>query len=244
MRLVIDAGNTTIGVGLFANDKLVKSISVRKELCESLSTFFKENKEQIDDIVYSSVTPHMDDKLLLDIKKNSSCRILLVNQKLKFGFDFKQYENIQIGADLLADLEAGIHKYETPMLICDLGTASKILCIDKDGKFSSCAIIPGMELSGKSLMKNAELLPEIGLNVPKSALGKNTVEAMNIGIVLGHAYLISGLASRFEKELGYKCRKILTGGTGTLLQEELAKDGFIYDANLCLEGLNIIGNMN
>lgn len=244
MRLVIDAGNTTIGVGLFANNQLVKSFSVRKEEYQKLSLLLKEDKEKIDDIVYSSVTPLLDEVAIKDIQKNFSCRLLIVSQKLKYSFDFKQYENIQIGADLLADLEAGSSKYKAPILICDLGTASKILCIDKDGKFSSCAIIPGMELSGKSLMKNAELLPEIGLNVPKSALGKNTVQAMNIGIVLGHACLISGLVARFEKELGYKCQKILTGGTGTLLQDELAKDGFIYDANLCLEGLNIIGNMN
>ena len=244
MRLVIDAGNTTLGIGLFDNDKLVKTFSIRKQLYQQLSTMLKGDKEKIDDVVYSSVTPQIDEEVIADIKKQLSCRLLLVTQDLKYSFDFEEYKHMQIGADLLADMEAGLHRHEKPMLICDLGTASKILCIDKEGKFSCCAIIPGMELSGKSLMNNAELLPEIGLNVPKSALGRNTVEAMNIGIVLGHACLISGLAARFEKELGYKCHKILTGGTGTLLQDELSKEGFIYDANLCLEGLNIIGNNN
>lgn len=244
MRLVIDAGNTTLGIGLFDNDLLIKSFSVRKEKYQEISKMLKNNKNDINDIVYSSVTPLIDEAVIKDIKKVFSSRLLIVNQELKYSFNFEEYKNMQIGADLLADMEGAINRHELPMLICDLGTASKILCLDRDGKFSSCAIIPGMELSAKSLMNNAELLPEIGLNVPKSALGRNTIEAMNVGIVLGHAYLIKGLTERFEQELGYKCHKILTGGTGTLLQEELSKEGFIYDPNLCLEGLNIIGNNN
>ena len=116
------------------------------------------------------------------------------------------------------------------------GTASKLLLIDKSGAFSSALIIPGLSLSAASLSYKASLLPTVALDVPKSVLAKNTIDAMNAGIIYGHAEMINGLVNRIEKEIGYPCKHILTGGSSFLIKDVL-KDDFIYHKDLVLDGL-------
>ena len=134
-------------------------------------------------------------------------------------------------------------KYDYPCIIADLGTASKILLLDKSGTFCSCLIMPGLTLSAESLSNKAALLPEVSLIAPKSILAKNTLSSMNAGITYGHADMILGLINRIEKEIGYPCKHILTGG-GAIYVKEILGDSFIYDKNLNLDGLNIIVNKN
>ena len=116
--------------------------------------------------------------------------------------------------------------------------------------------MPGLTLSALSLSNKAALLPEVSLIAPKTVIAKNTLSAMNAGIVyghadmisglinrLGHADMISGLINRLENEIGYPCKHILTGG-GAVYVKEILGDSFIYDRNLNLDGLNIIINKN
>ena len=103
--------------------------------------------------------------------------------------------------------------------------------------------MPGLTLSAESLSNKAALLPEVSLIAPSSIMAKNTLGAMNAGIVYGHADMIKGLIARYEKELGYPCKHILTGG-GAVYVKDILKDDFIYDQNLNLDGLNIIVNKN
>ena len=150
---------------------------------------------------------------------------------------------LEIGNDLIADLVGAKEKYGYPCIIADLGTASKILLLDKTGTFISCLIMPGLTLSAESLSNKAALLPEVSLIAPKSVIVKNTLGAMNAGIVYGHADMILGLINRLEKEIGYPCKHVLTGGGATYIKE-IVKDNFIYDKDLNLDGLNIIINKN
>ena len=103
--------------------------------------------------------------------------------------------------------------------------------------------MPGLTLSAESLSNKAALLPEVSLIAPKSIMAKNTLSAMNAGIVYGHADMITGLIKRYESELGYTCKHILTGG-GAVYVKEIMQNDFVYDQNLNLEGLNIIINKN
>ena len=145
----------------------------------------------------------------------------------------------EVGGDLLADLEGAYKLYGYPTLIADLGTATKILSLNDKGEFTTCLIIPGMDISASLLSNKAALLPDIELKVPTSALAHNTVEAMNAGVILGHAEMLTGLFKRIEKEIGYPCKHILTGGSAIYLKG-LLKDTFIYDGDLCVNGLKHI----
>jgi type III pantothenate kinase len=172
-----------------------------------------------------------------------NAKMILIGKGTKTGIALKVDNPNEIGNDLIADLVGAKEKYGYPALVVDLGTASKILLLDKDGYFASALIMPGLKLSIQSLVQKASLLPAISLEIPESILAKNTVEAMNAGVVFGHIDMILGLIKRIESEIGYECKHILTGGYSLPLIE-LLKNHFIYDMNLNLDGLNIIIDKN
>ena len=103
--------------------------------------------------------------------------------------------------------------------------------------------MPGLSLSASSLTNKAALLPEISFRNPKTVLAKNTVDAINAGVLYGHADMIDGLIDRFEKEIGYKCTHILTGG-GSIYIKDILKNHYEHDPDICLEGLNEIIRRN
>jgi len=252
MNICIDVGNSTIGIGVFENNNLIDRMVVNTDPHFTEDEFYQlfkkpfafiKDKKNVDNIIFSSVVPQVNLPLLNALKKLTSVEPLLIGPGTKTGLLIKVDNPLEIGNDLIADLVSAKEKYGYPSLIADLGTASKILLIDKNGAFSSCLIMPGLTLSAQSLSNKAALLPEVSLIAPNTVLAKNTLTAMNAGIVYGHADMILGLINRYEKELGYKCKHILTGG-GAVYVKDILKDDFIYDQNLNLDGLNIIINKN
>jgi len=252
MNICIDVGNSTIGIGVFENNNLIDRMVVNTDPHFTEDEFYQlfkkpfafiKGKKTVDNIIFSSVVPQINLPLLNALKKITNVAPLLIGPGTKTGLLIKVDNPLEIGNDLIADLVSAKEKYNYPSLIADLGTASKILLIDKNGAFSSCLIMPGLTLSAQSLSNKAALLPEVSLIAPNTVLAKNTLTAMNAGIVYGHADMILGLINRYEKELGYKCKHILTGG-GAVYVKDILKDDFIYDQNLNLDGLNIIINKN
>lgn len=253
MNICIDVGNSTIGIGAFKDNKLIERMVVNTDtrftedefyqLFKSCFANFNKGNEKLDNIIFSSVVPQINVSLLSALKKLSDIEPLLIGPGTKTGLSIRVDNPLEIGNDLIADLVAAKEKYGYPCLIADLGTASKILLLDKTGTFVSCLIMPGLTLSAESLSNKAALLPEVSLIAPKSIMAKNTLSAMNAGIVYGHADMITGLIKRYESELGYTCKHILTGG-GAVYVKEIMQNDFVYDQNLNLEGLNIIINKN
>ena len=252
MNICIDVGNSTIGFGAYENDQLIERMVINTDPHFTEDEFYQlfkkpfaylTNNKKIDYIIYSSVVPQINLALLSALKKLSNVEPLLIGPGTKTGLAIKVDNPLEIGNDLIADLVSAKEKYGYPTLIADLGTASKILLLDKTGTFVSCLIMPGLTLSAQSLSNKAALLPEVSLIAPQTIMAKNTLSAMNAGIVYGHAEMILGLINRYEKELGYTCMHILTGG-GAVYVKDILKDNFIYDKNLNLDGLNIIINKN
>ena len=251
MNICIDVGNSTIGIGAFKDNKLIERMVVNTDprltedefyqLFKKPYAFLTKSDNKIDHIIYSSVVPQINVPLLGALKKLTSIEPLLINQDIKTDLSTEVDNPLEIGNDLIADLVGAKEKYGYPCLIADLGTASKILLLDKSGAFTSCLIMPGLTLSAESLSNKAALLPEVSLIAPDSVMAKNTLGAMNAGIVYGHADMVLGLIKRYEKELGYPCMHILTGG-GAVYLKDILKDDFQYDQNLNLDGLNIIIN--
>ena len=253
MNICIDVGNSTIGIGAFVDNQLIERMVVNTDprftedefyhLFKKPFDYLNKNQNILDCIIFSSVVPQVNVPILSALKKLTNLEPLLIAPGTKTGLSIKVDNPLEIGNDLIADLVGAKDKYAYPCIIADLGTASKILLLDKSGTFSSCLIMPGLTLSAESLSNKAALLPEVSLIAPKSVLAKNTLGAMNAGIVYGHADMIVGLVNRMEKELGYTCKHILTGG-GAVYVKDILEDDFIYDQNLNLDGLNIIINKN
>lgn len=253
MNICIDVGNTTVNIGFFKEENLIDRITFNTDFKKTSDQFYSIIKQQIeiknidiknvDNIIYSSVVPAINLALKQAIKEIFNKDIMLISPGLKTGLIINVDNPNEIGNDLIADLVGAKEKYGAPSIICDLGTASKVLLLDKNNKFLSCLITPGITLSAESLTHNAALLPEVSLETPKSIMAKNTIEAMNGGIVFGHALMIKGLVEKYEVEIGYKTKHILTGG-GAIYVKDILKDDFIYDRDLNLIGLNTLIKKN
>lgn len=254
MNICVDVGNSTIGIGIYKNNALIERMIFNTDIRLTEDEFYHLFKKQfnelnlpnepVDNIIYSSVVPPINLSIINTLKNIFKIEPILINRFTKTDLGLKVDNPIEeIGNDLIADLVGAKEKYGYPCLIADLGTASKILLLDNEGDFASCLIVPGLTLSANSLSNKAALLPEVSLIAPKSILAKNTLAAMNAGIVYGHADMITGLINRYEEEIGYPCKRILTGG-GAVYVKEILGDSFIYDKNLNLDGLNIIINKN
>ena len=253
MNLCIDVGNTTIGLGVFQEEtlrkKLTITVDVKKtsdEYVSVINRMLKENEitaSAIDSIIFSSVVPSVNEPLINALKEVFDKEPLRIAPGVKTGLSIHVDNPSEIGNDLIAVLVGAKEKYGYPCLIADLGTASKVLLIDKNGVFTSCVIMPGLSLSAASLTNKAALLPEISLKNPKTIMARNTVDAMNAGVTYGHADMIAGAIKRYEKELGYKCKHVLTGGSAIYIKDIISEE-FIYDQALCLEGLNSILRRN
>lgn len=253
MNICIDVGNSTIGIGIYKDNQIIERMVVNTDthftedefyqLFKKPFSYLEKKQEKVEHIIFSSVVPQINLPILNALKKLCDVKPLLIAPGTKTGLIIKVDNPLEIGNDLIADLVSAKEKYGYPTLIADLGTASKILLIDQNGAFSGCLIMPGLTLSAQSLSNKAALLPEVSLIPPDTIIAKNTLSAMNAGIVYGHAEMLLGLIKRFENELGYPCKHILTGG-GAIYLKDILKDDFIYEQNLNLDGLNIIINKN
>ena len=243
MKLLIDIGNTAIKIMSLESDELRPvsrfyvselSFDVLDELLKPLS---------FDEIVVSSVSPKNSDYINeYFIKKyNLTPRLIKIGDypALKLGLDNPK----ELGADLYCDLIAGLDyakEQHKPVLIVDLGTASKILLIDEKGLFTSCAIVPGITISKRLLSSSTALLPEVdNYEIKKITDCRNTIDVINSSVYYGHVEMINGLINRFEKEIGKECFYVLTGGNANVVEKDI-KQPHILDNYLCFKGMKKI----
>ncbi|MCD8194862.1 MAG: type III pantothenate kinase [Coprobacillus sp.] len=247
MNLCVDVGNSTIVLGVFNGDSLLRKEKIRTNVNGTSSEFISSLQAfkftGITHIILSSVVPSLNYNLKEALSFLYGVDILTIGAGLKTGILIKTDNPLEIGNDLIADLVGAKKEYPLPLLVVDLGTASKILCLEEDSSFRSALITPGL-VSGATFLKNSTtLLPEVGLTKPKSFIAKNTNDCINNGLIYGHAEMIKGLVSRYEEELGVKFNVILTGGCANLVKD-LLPDSYIYDEDLLLKGLNELINKN
>ena len=238
MKLLIDIGNTATKFGALDSDFLFLGRCFNSEISEDKLDALL-SKDNIEEIYVSSVAPKITEQLSayfnkkyrLDIKEFSVNNL----SNLKIKIDNKN----ELGLDLYFDLVGAVNKYQSPLLIVDMGTASKILLITKDNVFNSCVILPGMGISKRILNEATELLPNTDLDeVKKLSESRNTIDVINSSVYYAHVEMINGLLERYENEIGYKCLHIFTGGNAPKVLKDI-KAPYIYDENLCLEGLSI-----
>ncbi|MFA7637560.1 MAG: type III pantothenate kinase, partial [Monoglobales bacterium] len=138
---------------------------------------------------------------------------------------------------------AAVHKlYETPALVLDMGTATKMSVVDSSGAFLGVSIIPGVQISLHALAGMTAQLPQISLDAPKSVIGRNTVDSMQSGVVFGNASLIDGMIGKIKKEFG-DLAIVATGGLAASIVP-YCEEKMILDENLILKGLYTIYKKN
>ena len=253
MLLAIDMGNTNIEFGLLDGDKIVLSERVKTdtektstEYAVLLHTIFELNGidvSNIDGAVLSSVVPPLTHIVREAVKSVTGKTALVVGPGVKTGLKLKVEDPKAIGADLIVGAVAGVEMLGAPLLVIDMGTATTVIAVDKEGQFLGGAVIPGVVLSINALASNTSQLPNISIEAPKKVINSQTVEAMQSGIVYGQASLLDGMIARMKKELGYDTKVIATGGLSTMMEKGTNCIDHV-DKLLTLIGLEIIYQKN
>jgi len=138
---------------------------------------------------------------------------------------------------------AGLRLYGAPFVVVDFGTATNFDCVDARGAFVGGAIAPGLNLAADALMTRAARLFRVQLIAPPKAVGRNTAQNIQSGVVLGYAGLVDGLVERMRAELGPDTRVIGTGGLALQMQG-ITRSIQTVNPNLRLEGLRFIWEQN
>lgn len=253
MLLAIDMGNTNITLAVFDGDTALMEARMATDHNKMADQYavdilnilqlHKVDPATIDGAILSSVVPPLDHALRKAVKLITDITPLQVGPGVKTGINIRIDNPAQLGADLLVGAVAAAAKYPTPCIVWDLGTATTVSVIDKDGAFLGGAILAGVFTAMDALSKQTSLLPRIRLEAPAHTIGKNTVECMQAGTVFGTAATIDGISDRFEAELGQKATVIATGGLSREIVSYCTHD-VVYDEHLLMDGLRIIYNKN
>lgn len=253
MILALDVGNTNIVVGCIEEENIFLEcrLSTDKNKTEAeyavvlknLLDIYDVDLLKIDGAIISSVVPQVTNIIKNAIFTVTGCRPVEVSINMNHGLKFDEIDNSEIGNDLTVVAVAAINKYNPPLIIFDLGTATTISVIDKEGYFRGVSIFPGVKTGMNALFDSASLLTAVKLEAPKSVIGENTVESLQSGAIFGNAAMIDGMIDRIEDELGYKTTILATGGLAGCLIEHCRHD-IIYDDSILLKGLWILYQMN
>ncbi len=249
MLFVVDIGNTNITLGIFDGENLKMNARLSTDKTKTADQYAIEilnvfnihgiDKESLDGCIVSSVVPSLTTAFkkacgLLKIKET-----LFVGPGVKTGLDIKIDNPAQLGADLAVGAVAAKSKYPMPCVILDLGTATTISVLDKDGAFLGGQICAGLGISLEALNNKTSQLPGISIDTPKSVIGKNSIDCMKAGLVIGTACMIDGLIERIEEELNMPVSVVATGGLAAEVIKNCKREIEVND-NLLLDGLKEI----
>lgn len=252
MLLAIDIGNSDIVFGIYASKtwlhqfRIITALSPRGADYEAqLRLKFLDNSLKISDInriIISSVVP---EKTAI-IKKMSEEMFGLPSTVVgpdiypKLGIDIlSPYE---IGTDLVANAVYAYYTYRQDCIVIDFGTALTFTVVSKDAKILGVSIAPGLQTAVKSLFSNTAQLPEVPLEMPESAIGINTVHAIQAGVLWGYVGLVEKMLERIKVEIGSPHKVLATGGLSSILTP-LRWQFDEVDKLLTMNGLRIISDI-
>jgi len=253
MLLVIDLGNTNLTLGLYQDQEL----KLHWRLATDQSRMPDEYGIQIlsmlehggctpgelTGICFSSVVPPLTERILQACQTYLERMPLVVNSDLKFGIQIGYDDPRAVGADRLADAAAVWKLYGGPACFIDFGTATTFNAITKEGVYLGGAITAGVGIAMDALVQRTAKLPPVELKAPPAVIGRNTVHAMQSGLINGYIALVEGMTARFKAELGAETKVIATGGLVNVIAPHTQAIDIIAPW-LTLDGLRIIWELN
>jgi type III pantothenate kinase len=260
MLLTLDIGNTMLTFGVFNN-----TAGIKKEcnplrtwkvatdanklpdeyglLVTNLMSLEEISTDDIDAVVLCSVVPPLTPSFVELSKSYFGLTPMVIGPGLRTGIRILYDSPRDVGADRIADAAATLKIYGGPAIIVDFGTATVFDAISENGDYLGGALVPGITVAAEALFNSASQLRKVELERPLTAIGKNTIHAIQSGLILGYTDMVSGMVKRFNKELGGKSKVVATGGLASIMAE--GTNIFdIVNQNLTLQGLQIIHEMN
>ena len=254
MVFTVDVGNTNIVLGAFQNDtlKFVSRVATEASKMEDqyaiefmdILRLYGCSPDMFDGAIISTVVPPLLPVLKAALYKLFKCRILVVSAGIKTGLNIKIDDPAMLGSDLVCAAVGALAKYPTPCIIFDMGTATTISAIDKNGLFLGGSIFPGVKVSLKALSSSTAQLPDINMELNGiNPVGKNTIDSMRSGIILGTASMIDGMIKKYKEVLGEESSVIATGGFASSIISYCTEE-IIVDDSILTDGLYLIYKKN
>jgi type III pantothenate kinase len=250
MLLALDIGNSDITIGLWSDEmwkhvwripskpdqpELYYGVKMRDYFLEAAIAF-----DRVETIVLSSVVPSLTEKVKSVIRQLYLKEPITLGPAIYAKLPIQVLNPYEIGSDLVANAIAAFTKLRQTCIVVDFGTALTFTTVSGEGKILGVSIVPGLRTALKSLTQNTAKLFDVPLEMPASALGTNTVTAIQSGIVIGYEGLVKNMVAAIRTELKTDCPAIATGGLSFVIT---SLKGFFHtvDPQLTLDGLRIIG---
>jgi type III pantothenate kinase len=253
MILAVDIGNSNIAFGCVEGDNILFESKIRTETTKTSDGYCVDlrilmdvhgvHPSQIEGAIIASVVPEVLNSVKTAIRKLTGKVALVVGPGLKTGLNLAVENPAQTGADIVAGCVAALREHKPPLIVVDMGSATTMMVLDKDGNFVGGSISPGVKMSLDALTDRTALLPGLRLDRPKQVIGRNTDDAMRSGIMLGAAAMLDGMSRRMEQEIGMTATVIATGTLAKFITP-LCSRPVLYDPDLLLKGLAFLYREN
>ena len=250
--IAIDIGNseTNVGVGNSTKWESYRYTTRKTITSDELLMMFKTtidlsklNDKAVDGVIVCSVVPQITDSVVSAISKFTTKDVLVVGPGIKTGLKVNIDNPKELGPDRIANSVGGFKKTNKEVVIVDLGTATTFDVVNSNKEYLGGSIAPGIKISLDALISKTSSLKSVELKEPDKVIGKNTYEAIQSGLVLGHASMIDSMLEKIVLESNLSPGVVITGGLGTLIQPVLNINSS-YEKNLTLDGLEEIYNLN
>lgn len=253
MLLAIDIGNSNIVLGCIEGQTILHEARLATDLIKTsdqycmdlknLLSLYEIDRTMIEGVIISSVVPPVLNSFKTAVTKLTGIKPMVVGPGIKTGLNILMDNPAQIGSDLVVAAVAALREYPAPLIIIDMGTATTMSVINANRAYIGGCICPGVRISSEALTARTAQLPGISLEAPKRAIGKNTIDSMQSGIMLGAACMLDGMIERMEQELGQPATVLATGGIARFVIP-MCRRTIIFDRNLLLKGLTILYENN
>ncbi|MDL2212083.1 type III pantothenate kinase [Erysipelotrichaceae bacterium OttesenSCG-928-M19] len=253
MLLAIDIGNSNIVFGVYEDNKLLGTFRLETDVARTEDEFstliiscldnFGINYKKINGIIISSVIYTINPIFEKLAEKYFNTKAIFMGPNLKSGVAIKIEQPKTLASDILVGIVGAQQKYGVNCLVIDLGTATTMTILNDKNEYIGGVVYPGIKLSAAALSQNTSLLPFIDLEVPDHVICKETIQAMQAGVLYGYASMLDGMIERLEEEYGQKLTIVMTGGLASKVAKLLKRE-VILDEDLILDGLNYLYHKN
>lgn len=249
MLLAIDIGNTHTKLSLYDGSRHVAGWRLSTngertadEFAVTLAALMRGrglDLGQVTAVAICSVVPPALVPVVTMVRRDLGLEPLVVGPETDTGMPVAYENPRELGADRIANAVAARAEYGAPVIVVDLGTATKWEVVSPDGVYLGGAIAPGVAISLDALVRRAARLSRIELARPRRAIGRSTVEALRAGVLYGFAGQIDAVVDRIQDELGQPAPVVATGGLAPLIAPESRRIEHV-DPHLTLKGLRWI----